>query len=143
MDGSRIWFNSKVSLENNSIQKNILGFLDLRLQLHNNLSTITHCERFNIWKELWIEFWAENRWFWEFFMPVMDNLNFRAKNRGVFFVDNWQFLTCKFKFRNQYLTFFSIFDRKIQIHNFVNFSENWIFGYRVSIDSVSLGILKD
>ena len=85
MDGSRIWFNSKVSLENNSIQKNILGFWDLRLQLHNNLSTITHCERFNIWKELWIEFWAENRWFWEFFMPVMDNLNFRAKNRGVFF----------------------------------------------------------
>ena len=84
MDGSRIWFNSKVSLENNSIQKNILGFWDLRLQLHNNLSTITHCERFNIWKELWIEFWAENRWFWEFFMPVMDNLNFRAKNRGFF-----------------------------------------------------------
>ena len=62
----------------------------------------------NIKKIVNLNFWAEKQRFLRIFESkiYLDNLNFRAKNRGFFFVDNWQFLTCKFKFRNQYLTFF-------------------------------------
>ena len=89
------------------------------------------------------QFWANKQWYWEIFKChiYLDNLNFRAKIVILCkyrINNNWKLLNFEHfwrenskTIRNQYVIITIIFGTKFQIHNFVIFSENWIFGHNL------------